>query len=342
MKKLILMTFLTFSLASHAQDLKKIEKEKAKLQLFEEEKFPEAFNEIYKKNVGKVLFSNSKTERALPASEYITTFTLGDKLFLRGFYEHSVSNSILLQLVESGMKTKDINGWKDSFDSQTRLISNLYFDDQFIASSGRDEYLNEEDMTRKNLSMKHSLNDGTETLWMGEIPFQKLLGKQELLTPGKHKLKIEQVPLKTFGGGADFQYKPIAVGEIEVIVPKEIKFNESDCFPKAAIKDAKLEAETLKAVKKFYKDGAPNAFKVILFSNEMKIIRQEYTGVILRKAYDAVVVSKKGDEVWYNYYTFHKEYNGSKYEEAVINNDVATSIRAEGKVVNKGCLKFLK
>lgn len=342
MKKIILMTFLTFSLASQAQDLKKIEKEKAKLQLFEEEKLPEAFNEIYKKNVGKVLFSNTKTERTLPASAYITTFTLGDKLFLRGFYEHSISNSILLQLVESGMKTKDMNGWKDTFDSQTRLISNLYFDGQFIASSGRDEYLNGEDVTRKTLSMKHSLNDGTETLWVGEIPFQELLGRQDLLTPGKHTLKIVQIPLKTFGSGSEFQYKPVAKGEIEVIVPKEIKFNESDCFPKAAIKDGKMEAETLKAIKKFYKDGAPNAFKVILTSNEMKIIRQEHTGVILRKAYDAAVVSKKGDEVWYNYYTFHKEYNGSKYEEAVVNDDVATSIRGGGKVVNKGCLKFLK
>lgn len=43
MKRIILMSFLTLSLAAQAQDAAKIEKEKSKLQLFEEEKITGGF-----------------------------------------------------------------------------------------------------------------------------------------------------------------------------------------------------------------------------------------------------------------------------------------------------------
>lgn len=342
MKRIILMSFLTLSLAIHAQDAAKIEKEKSKLQLFQEEKLTDNFNNIYTKNIGKIVFSNSPVERDSKDSEYITTYTLGDKLFGRGFYKNSVSNSILLQLVESGMKVKDINEWKDDFEKQTRLITNFYFDGQFIASAGRDSYLNDDDATEKILSVRYYVNDGTEKLWKDELPYQELLNHQELLTPGKHKLKLEQVPLKTFGPGADFKYKPIAVGEIDVIVPKEIKVSESDCFPKAVLNDAKLEKEVLNASRNFFKNAETTFLKAILPLDDVTIIRNEY-GVIVKKSFIAAVVYKTGNVSGYEYYIFDKMYDGSKYLEATVSKDISLNGKTApyGKKINNACLKFL-
>lgn len=342
MKRIILMTFLTLSLASHAQDLAKIEKEKSKLQLFEEEKLTGDFSNIYTKNIGKIVFSNAPIDRDTKDSGYITTYTLGDKLFGRGFYKNSVSNNILLQLVESGMKVKDINAWKDDFEKQTRLITNFYFDDKFIASAGRDSYLNDDDATKRILSIRYYVNDGTEKLWKDELPYQELLNHQELLTPGKHKLKLEQVVLKTFGPGADFKYKPIAVGEIEVIVPKEIKVSESDCFPKAALNDAKLEKEVLNASKNFFKNAETTFIKAILPFDDMTIIRNEY-GVILKKSFIAAVVYKNANATGYEYYIYDKIYDGSKYLDATISKDISLNGKTApyGKKINTACLKFL-
>lgn len=342
MKRIILMSFLALSLASHAQDLAKIEKEKSKLQLFEEEKLTDNFSNIYSKNIGKIVFSNSPIDRDGKDSDYITTYTLGDKLFGRGFYKNSISNSILLQLVESGMKVKDINGWKETFDQQTRLITNFYFDDKFIASAGRDSYLNEDNATEKILSVRYFVNDGTEKIWKDEIPYQELLNHQELLTPGKHKLKLEQVPLKTFGQGADFKYKPIAVGEIEVIVPKEIKVSESDCFPKAALNDAKLEKEVLNASKNFFKNAETTFIKAILPFDDVTIIINEY-GVILKKSFIAAVVYKNGNISGYEYYIYDKIFDGTKYLDATISKDISLNGKTApyGKKINSACLKFL-
>ncbi|WP_144282941.1 hypothetical protein [Chryseobacterium echinoideorum] len=341
MKRIILMSFLALSLTSQAQEITKIEKEKSKLQLFEEEKLTGNFNNVYKKNIGKVLFSNSPIERD-EALNNITTYTLGDKLFARGFYEHSVSNSILLQLVESGIKVKDINEWKDDFEKQTRLITNFYFDDKFVASAGRDSYLNDDDATERILSIRYYVNDGTDKLWKDELPFQELLSNQELLTPGKHKLKLEQVPLKTFGQGADFKYKPIAVGEIEVIVPKEIKVSESDCFPKSVLNDAKLENEVLNASKNFFKNSEATVIKAILPFDDITILRNEY-GAIVKKSFIAAIVYKNTNVSGYEYYIFDKVYDGSKYLDATISKDISLNGKTApyGRKINSACLKFL-
>lgn len=347
MKKIILGAVILFSLGSNAQIGGLINKAKGKsgnLELFKEEELTGNFGDIQKKYVGKVVFSNSEIEREDPESEYITTYTLGDKLFLRGFYEHSVSNSILTQLLESGMKAKDIKSWKDGFESQTRLITKLYFDGKFIASVGREKYLNGDDATKLILSMRGTLNDGTDKLWEGEIMYQELLSKQELLTPGKHKLKIEQIPLKTFGEGSEFEYKPIAVGEIDVIVPAVMKVNESDCFPKKELSDPILEKEVMNACKSYFtNDGTITLLKAILTFKDIYIIRDEY-GQIIKKSFMATIVYKNGNVVGYDYFIFDKAYDGSKYLPATIAKGITLNgyTAPDGKKVNKDCLKYLK
>lgn len=341
MKKIIVLVVLAISVSSQAQIgglLNKVKGKGGKLELFEEEKIN---LDVVTKYAGQLMFSGDDFGRELPESKYITTYNLGDKLYLRAWLPNSPVNMMMLQLLESGVKVKEINGTRDSFDGQSRVMLFMYLDGTPISNTSY-AWDNEQKPLLTVPSVRADFNDGTDENFFGKSLYKNLLEKQDLLTPGKHKLKIEVVPRKTFGLGAEFKFKPIAVGEIDMIVPAQLKLNEADCFPKRALSDPKLEAEVLRAMKKFYKDGALNVFKVILTQSDIKIVRQEYTGVILRKEFNANIVFKKGEEVWYDWYTFYKEYDGSKYEEAIVHANPDISTLSEGKRVNKECLKFLK
>lgn len=347
MKRVILAALLICAFTGKAQGLlgkvkDKVSGKSGKIELFEDEKLD---SELYKKYVGKIVFANSTIEREDPESKYITSYTLGDKLYFRGYFANSVSNNILIELGENGKKPKEINEMKKSgFDEQTRLITYLYIDDQFIASTGDDKHLSKDLATQKYLSMRLMLNDGTDEFWEGEILYQKMLSRPELLTPGKHKLRLLQAPTKTFGLGSDIKFKPMAEGIIEMTVPKDLKVNESDCFPKKRLTDPKLEAEVLKAVKTYFKDGAPTAFKSILTDAEVTIIRDDY-GNIVKKSFIAAIVNKNAaNEVWYTYYIFDKMWDGKAYLPAHISESISLNghTAPEGKQVNPACLKFLK
>lgn len=323
-----------------AQDQQKIGKEKLKLELFDEEPFSTALSQKY---AGKVVFANEELTRELPESKYITSYTLGDKLSFRAYFEHSVANSMLLQLVESGKKAKEVNQNRDWFKTKSKYLIFLYLDGNEITSTSYAEDFSEESMT-SFLSVRADLNDGTEKNFFGESLYKALLLKQELLTPGKHKLRFEFVPIKTWSYGSDFKYKPVAVGEIDLMVPKEIKLNTSDCFPKSALNDPKLEKEALNAAKILFKENAPNALKAILAFKDVFIVRDEY-GAIVKKSFMAAIACKNSKgEVWYDYYIFDKLYDGGKYLDAVVSRDITLDgyTTPSGKNVHKDCLKFLK
>lgn len=102
---------------SQAQNAEKIEKEKGKLKLFEEENFS---TELSKKYTGQVVFANEDLKRDLPESKYITSYTLGDQLSIRAYFAHSIANSMLVQLVESGKKAKEVNQNNTWFNTKAR------------------------------------------------------------------------------------------------------------------------------------------------------------------------------------------------------------------------------
>jgi hypothetical protein len=218
----------------------------------------------------------------------------------------------------------------------------MYFDGKEVTSTSYAEDFTEKSMTNL-LSMGADLNDGTPKNFFGESLYRELLSRQDLLTPGKHRLRLEFVPIESYGFGSDFKYKPIAAGEIDLIVPKVIKFNEADCFPKKALEDPKLEKEVLNATKSFFGENAGNALKAILPFKDIYIIRNEY-GVIIKKSFMAAVVCKNDTEVWYDYYIFDKVYDGHKYLDAVVSKDITVNgyTTPSGKKVHKDCLKLLK
>jgi hypothetical protein len=318
MKKIILASVLVASFTCNAQLGGLTNKTKggknSKIELYEEEKIdlPQRLN-----NIGKVVFSNEDIERDLPESKYITTYTWGDKLFIRAWLANSPSNSMMLQLADSGIKPKEINANRNSFDGgMTKVIYLLYLDGKQVASTSYADDFDDKAMASIP-SVRADLNDGTETNNFGEMMYRELKRKQDLLTPGTHKLRMELLPIKTFAFGSDFKYTPIAVGEIDMIVKDmPIDINDSEaCLPKSGMTDKALESKIIAAYKaKFPTGDAPKEVRIT--STRWNIIKHEYTGVPLRRTINATI-GKTGKDGKCNRdeYSFTQDYDGTKYQD---------------------------
>ncbi|TBX70703.1 hypothetical protein EZL74_03250 [Flavobacterium silvisoli] len=316
MKKIILLAFIAFSVNSHAQLLGKLKEKmagKSKLELYPEEKLdmPQ-----YQNHIGQVCFSNDEFERTLPEDKYIKTYTFGDKLSMRAWFANSPANSMMLQLEESGKKAKEINENRNPFEYQSKILFVLYLDGQKVTNTSYAFDFKREDMFGL-ATHRAEFNDGTDDLYFGESLMMDLKRKQDLLTPGTHKLKIEVVPFKTAGYGSEFDYKPIAVGEIDMIVKNTpIDKNDPDaCLPKAKMVDKALEAKILLAYKNRNLGGTAKEVRII--SDRWYIAKHQYTGVPLRRTVTAVIGKTKDGKCSRDEYSFAQDYDGSTYQNEV-------------------------
>ena len=316
MKKIILLAFLATSLSTYAQLgglLNKV-KGKGKLELYPEEKldFPQ-----YHNNIGKVCFSNEEFERTLPEDKYIKTYTFGDKLSMRAWFANSPANSMLLQLEQSGKKPREINENRNPFEYQSKILFVLYLDGQKVTNTSYAFDFKKPDM-HGLATHRAEFNDGTDDLYFGESLMIDLKRKQDLLTPGTHKLKIEVVPFKTAGYGSDFDYKPIAVGEIDMIV-KNTPIDRNDpqaCLPKAKMTDKALEAKIITAYKNRNYGDTPKEVRIT--SDRWYITKHEYTGVPLRRSVSATIgKTDKNGKCSYDEYSFAQDYDGNQYQNEV-------------------------
>jgi hypothetical protein len=316
MKKIILAAFLALSVSGQAQ-LGKLLKDKiggkGKLELFPEEKldFPQ-----YQNNIGKVCFSNEEFERTLPEAKYIKTYTFGDKLSMRAWFANSPANSMLLQLEQSGKKPREINENRNPFGYQTKVLFVLYLDGQKITNTSYATTFKEPDMTGLP-THRAEFNDGTDNLFFGESLMTDLKRKQDLLTPGTHKLRIEVVPIKMAGYGDDVEYKPIAVGEIDMIVKNTpINRNDADaCLPKAKMTDKALEAKIIAAYKNRNYGDTPKEVRIT--SDRWYIAKHQYTGVPLRRTVNVTIGKTKNGKCSFDEYSFAQDYDGTQYQSEV-------------------------
>lgn len=316
MKKIILLACLVLTINSQAQLLGKLKEKiagKSKLELYPEEKldFPQYLN-----NVGKVCFSNEEFERTLPESKYLKTYTFGDKLSMRAWFANSPANSMMLQLEQSGRKAKEINDNRNPFEYQSKILFVLYLDGQKVTNTSYAFDFKESDMSGLS-THRAELNDGTDDLFFGESLMVDLKRKQDLLTPGTHKLRIEVVPFKTAGYGDDFDYKPIAVGEIDMTIKNTpIDQNDPDaCLPKAKMTDKALEQKIMAAYKAKGLGGVAKQVRIV--SSKWNIVRQEYTGIILRRYVSASVGYSKNGKCYFDEYNFNQDYDGTGYQNDV-------------------------
>jgi hypothetical protein len=330
--RLLLIVFGLFFTICQAQDAKEISKQRAKLKLFDEEKT----SNTNSKFLGKIVFANSEIKKDDSETKYISTYTFGDKLYIRSFLANSVANSILIQLVEKGAKSKALNE-DNSTTGFSSVIYKLYLDGKEVTQTNKGKFYGDEIIS--SLNIMSCINDGTDNELFGEALYMELLNHPELLTPGNHKMKIEMLPVCPNCPNNITPDKILAVGEIDMIIPKELKVTESDCFPKKQWSDIKLEAEVLKACK-----NSPNAFKVIITDKDYTVIRKEYTDAIIKKCFIAAVVSKNGKEVSYDFYIFEKVFDGVNYSPLKMSRDLELNnhLIPKGKKVNADCLKYLK
>ncbi|KFF24113.1 hypothetical protein IW16_22350 [Chryseobacterium vrystaatense] len=315
----------------NAQDTKEIAKQRAKLVLFDEEKV----NNTNSKYLGKIVFANSEIKENDPESKYISSYTFGDKLFIRSFLANSIGNNILIQMVEKGIKAKVIND-RGSEMVTANIIYKLYIDGKEVSKT-KDGSLYDEYVLH-SLNINSCINDGTNTELFGEELYTDLLNHPELLTPGNHKMKIEMIPVCPRCSDNSKPEKILAVGEIDMVIPNTIKVIESDCFPKKQWSDPKLENEVLKAFKK-----RTDAYKVILTDKDYTVVKNEY-GIVLRKGFIAAVVFKNGNDVSYEYLNFERVFDGMNFQSLQIADmtSIPGRIPSKGKKVNASCLKYLK
>ena len=335
MKKTAFFIILAMSLNSYAQLSEKV---KAKLDLYPERTLD---SPGYQKHIGEVCFSNESFELDLAESKYIKTYTLGDNLSMRAWFANSPSNSMMIQLAESGKKPKEIKENKYSFKQHAIFRIFVYFDGILVDQSSDAEDWNKDRMSELP-ALRADFNDGTSKNWYGERFYKEILSRQDLLTPGIHKLKVEVFPYKR-GYASNFPFKAIAVGELDVIVPEDIKVSEENCFPKKKMDDKNLEAELLKAFKSHFTVDGHTAIKVIITDNQFTIFRDRYNDIV-KKSIMAAVVYKTEDQVSYKYFIFDKNFDGVKYARAIISSELTLnglSINSPEKKVNSACLKFL-
>lgn len=195
-----------------------------------------------------------------------------------------------------------------------------------------------------NTSLTHSatLNDGVDIgdnsdLKFGEWLFKDLKSKFELLTPGKHTLKIAFIPV-LFSNSIQnkFNFTSIAQGEIEVVV-KETKIDKNDrdvCMPTAKMKDKELETKIINLVKS--KGFKIDPKKVNLVSDKWTVKRNEY-GIILKRNIDSYVgYIKDGKCKMMNLY-INQDYDGTKYQDEIYYSNGIDFVK--DKVISCECLK---
>lgn len=301
------------------------------LRLFKEEKFdyPQ-----YKNHIGQVCFSHQDFDRTIPESAYIKSFKVGEKVSGRAWFANSPANSIMLQLEANGVSVAEINKAREEIAEQTDLFISMYMDGKLFKT-----IFNSPNKSAENSATlptdRFDLNEGTSAAFYGEFLLEDLIKRTDLMTGGTHKLKFEVLPsIPTGGLWKDVKFKPIAVSEIDMIVPETVP-TKVNCFPYQAFTDAALEAEVLKVIK----SRNPAAFKVII-NSQVKIERDDY-GNILNKNFIAAIICKTPEKVWYDVYRFDKLFNGTGYESAVISKSADNFTYPRDWKINKECLKFL-
>lgn len=313
MKKIILMACIAFTCNMQAQLLGKLKDKvggKSKLELFPEEKLdmPQ-----YQNNIGKVCFSNEEFERTLPESSYLKTYTFGDKLSMRAWFANSPANSMMLQLEQSGIKAKEINENRNPFEYQSKVLFVLYLDGQKVTNTSYAFTFQKSDMSGL-ATHRAEFNDGTDEIYFGESLMVDLKRKQDLLTPGTHKLKIEVMPIKMAGFGDSFDYKPIAVGEIDMIV-KNTPIDKNDpqaCLPKAKMTDKALEAKIIAAYNNRNFGDTPKEVRIT--SDRWYIAKNQNTGIPLRRTINVTIGKTKNGKCSFDEYSFAQDYDGNQYQ----------------------------
>jgi len=119
------------------------------------------------------------------------------------------------------------------------------------------------------------------------------------------------------GYGDDFEYKPIAVGEIDTIV-KNTPIDKNDpqaCLPKAKMTDKALEAKIIAAYNNRNYGDTPKEVRIT--SDRWYISKNQNTGIPLRRTINVTIGKTKNGKCSFDEYSFAQDYDGNQYQNEV-------------------------
>ena len=287
-------------------------------------------SDYHQKHVGEIIFSNQTIQKD-DQSNLITEYNLGDNLHLRYFFpEEGIANTVF-SMIEKDAGLKNISNLSfakrkiyqstgDCLDGE-RLIKNLGFKVKFSVDGK--EFITTEikryDLDTENkqsyTTLRSGLDNATENF--GQELLKEFMDKMSRQSKGSYDVKIELIPF--IENPLEFEGDVMASGTLKMNVG-DFDVSDKNLCPLPTNKWEKdnreeFEADIMEAFKKQNWEEVPQS--VIIVSDDWRISRHEYTGVILYRYVSAYVVSTRGDECIFQDFVFKQDYNGSGFQDRV-------------------------
>ena len=154
---------------------------------------------------------------------------------------------------------------------------------------------------------------------LGQKQFKEVLDNYtDLLSKGKHKIKVEIYPLFINPDSKEIiKGNTIASGEFTLDI-KNAVFNADDenlCLGKNIMKDSNLIQKIVKTYKPDETGFKITSNEVRLLSESWKTERNKYSGAIERRSLYILIAYKNKSGCFKKYYNVYQEYIGSKFSD---------------------------
>ena len=275
----------------------------------------------HKKYANKVVFSNEVIDfKNENEGEFLTTYKIGDPLWLRVYMDNSLMNYML---EASGSKDKTM----DDLHSYSTFMLTFYLNGEKIHTYTDGNARFEEKEKDNWTTFKGSFSSKEEEVfYFAEHAFKEFLIEAESkLTKGSHTFKMEIQPYyeeRGFGDEKDaikFFIDKKFTGELKLIVDGSIvdKSETKICLSKPKIRDEAAEKEFLKA----FKAANPEVEtfgKVIIIQDKWTVTKNEYTSIPEKKSIHAEIPMRKDGKCSTVECIFIQDFNGVGYEKMYV------------------------
>lgn len=262
-------------------------------------------SDTHASHLNSIVYSNSDIKRGNETSDQlINSYSLGDELVLRMYYQQSIYKSFLND-VEDGLSMRDHHMGEEI---------RYYFDGELIKSvTGR---LPEEQMktwTTLSFTLLHP-TDG-QLYYMGHLR-DFFVENQNLLTTGKHRLEVEYYMYDTKN---DIQHALLSKGGVDIDVTdkgiSKLFSNPTYRLPTPYKRDAALEESIFQAISvNGNNSDRSNDYYHVIIAEDWDMDRNPLTGALLGRYICAAGLYKQDDNIIrLRYFQLFQNHDGSKF-----------------------------
>lgn len=280
-------------------------------------------SEMHKKYMNQVVFSNDVIEpKQEDESQFISSYKVGDPLWLRVYMDNSLTNYIYTAPEAKGKKDEGMDGL--NFSSTYQF--DFYLNGKKVCTAYEDifRFSTEEKNTWTTFRGSFSSKE-EETFYFGEEAFKEfIIAAESQLTKGTHDFKMEiipcfhpkeiEMPMSEDVFGEPFNTNHKIVGELKLVVDGTLvdKSETKICLPNPSIEDAQQEALFLKVFNQQF-PKMETFEKVVIVDNKWTVVRNEYTGVIISKYIYAIVPIRDNGKCFSAKYKLIQDFEGTGY-----------------------------